>query len=124
MQSKNSTQCKSILIVDDDDSIRQTLRLALEYEGYHVSTAENGRDAISKLDVAPYPSLILLDLMMPVLSGWQLRERMLLDARLRHVPVIVMSATADGSTILQAEAVMRKPVDFEALTKLVKKFCS
>ena len=80
-----------ILIVEDDFDIREALTQILEEEGYAVREAANGREA---LDVAAreLPSLILLDLMMPVMNGWQFRAEQIKDPRLAPVPVLVISA--------------------------------
>jgi CheY-like chemotaxis protein len=84
---------REILVVDDDLGIRETLSALLEYEGYHVSLAENGEVALEAIRRRPQPDLMLLDLMMPVLSGFELLE-MLEDGDpdLRVVPIFVVSA--------------------------------
>jgi DNA-binding response OmpR family regulator len=113
-----------VLIVEDDPDTRETLETLLQMHGVAARAVENGQQAWDLLRSAePAPCLILLDLMMPVLSGWQLRERMIADEKLRRIPVIVMSATADSSTTLEAAAVMRKPIDFESLVRRVREYC-
>jgi CheY-like chemotaxis protein len=113
-----------VLIVEDDADTRETLETLLHLHGLDVQSVENGQEALDLLLATEKPPcVVLMDLMMPVLSGWQLRERMLADDRLRRIPVIVMSATADSSTTLEAAAVLPKPVDFEALCRMVKEYC-
>jgi two-component system, OmpR family, response regulator CpxR len=113
-----------VLIVEDDVDTRESLEALLRMQGIVVQSVENGQEAWDVLHrPGKPPCLVLMDLMMPVLSGWQLRERMIADEKLRLIPVIVMSATADSSTTLEAVAVMRKPLDFAALARMVKQYC-
>lgn len=113
-----------VLIVEDDTDTRESLQALLQMQGIDVQAVENGQEAWDLLQSSnPLPCVILMDLMMPVLSGWQLRERMIGDPRLRPIPVIVLSATADSATTLEAAAVLSKPVDFPALTRMVKEYC-
>ena len=84
-----------ILIVDDDADIRDSLQDFFEDEGFAVTTAKNGFEALERIDVASPPAVVILDLLMPVLSGAQLYERMQADPRLARVPVIV--STSDPS---------------------------
>ena len=98
------------------------LAVLLEAEGFHVITAANGAEALKRLDEGR-PSLILLDLSMPVMSGDQFRERQLADPRFRDVPVICMTAAHDGVTRaarIQADAFFQKPIDFEELIDAVR----
>jgi len=113
-----------VLVVDDDNDIRETIRDILLGEGYGVATAKNGRDALDVLDTmaAELPCLILLDLLMPVMNGVELLEHRKGDARLAHIPVIVVSA---GSMAKPPEGtvVMRKPVQLGLLLDAVKQHC-
>src|SRR5947207_15447872 len=81
-----------ILIVEDDFDIREALTQILEDEGFQVRCASNGREALEVATSGPAPRLILLDLMMPVMNGWQFRAEQLKDPRLAEVPVLVISA--------------------------------
>ena len=98
------------------------LAVLLESEGYDVQTTGNGVEALTSLSKAR-PSVILLDLMMPVMSGDEFRERQLADPRYREVPVICMSAAHDGRercARIQADQYFQKPVDFDRLLGAVR----
>lgn len=113
-----------ILIVEDDRYIRKALARLLESEGYVVDVAENGQQALDNLhQAAELPQLIILDLMMPVLDGFQFRERQARLPRLAGIPVVIM--TADGhidakKMRIGAVAALRKPADVEEILKTVK----
>ncbi|MGH7173857.1 MAG: response regulator transcription factor [Gemmataceae bacterium] len=113
-----------VLVVDDDLSTREVLNLLLTSEGFGVATAGDGVAALQQLRRGEHPGLILLDLMMPLMDGWQFRQEQLRDPRLADIPVIVCSASArvdqrvDG---LQALAYLDKPVDPTELMALVRR---
>jgi CheY-like chemotaxis protein len=112
----------SILVVDDHADLRDLLAVLLEGEGFTVQTATNGVEALKSLDSAR-PSLILLDLMMPVMTGDEFRERQLADARYRDVPVICMTAAHDGrarAERIHADEYFQKPLDFDQLLAVVR----
>lgn len=114
-----------IMVVEDDFDIRKNLKSLLEYEGYRVELAENGRVALDMLNQAQeLPKLIILDLMMPVLDGFQFRELQESISRIADIPVVIM--TADGHTDekrykVGARAALRKPASIEAILEMVKK---
>jgi two-component system, chemotaxis family, chemotaxis protein CheY len=83
---------RGVLVVDDDLDIRSVVDELLTYEGYQVKTAGNGRDALAILK-GWRPRLIVLDLMMPIMDGWSFLAKQRLSRTLRHIPVIVMSAS-------------------------------
>lgn len=112
-----------VLIVEDDPDTRETLLQLMQLKGLTVKSAENGQEAWDLLAAGERPCLILMDLMMPVLSGWELRERMLADEELRKLPVVILSATADSASTLGAVAVLSKPVEFDELERLVLRYC-
>lgn len=100
-----------VLIVEDDEDIRESMAPFLEGAGYEVSLAENGRDALRRLNAGPLPDIIMLDLRMPVMDGWQFRILQKDDPKLGHIPVVAISA--DGSAqaaAISARAYLRKPV--------------
>jgi CheY-like chemotaxis protein len=113
----------SLLVVEDDPDIADTLAELLEDAGYRVATAGNGRIALDHLQLSPeLPDLILLDLMMPVMDGWQFREAQQSDPRLAGVPVILLSASVKADQAAQelgVRALLRKPVDIEALLRAI-----
>jgi DNA-binding response OmpR family regulator len=109
-----------ILVVDDDSDIRETLRDLLEDEGYAVTTAANGADALVSLN-ADLPGLMILDLIMPVVDGNELLAAMQKDARLSAVPVIV--STSDPGRAPSGVLIMRKPVNLAHLLSVVRQQC-
>ena len=115
--------CKSVLVVEDDQSIRDLLKIALELDGYEVSTAENGQIALDLLPQMPKPCLILLDLMMPVMDGWAFAAKLEKDVVLATIPIVIVSAFSDKGKDIKAKAFIKKPVDLEALFLVVKKWC-
>jgi two-component system cell cycle sensor histidine kinase/response regulator CckA len=109
-----------ILLVEDDRSIRAALQGILEDEGYAVTTAENGRQALERLRSSPAPELIVLDLRMPVMDGWEFRAAQKQDPALARIPVLAVSA--DGSAkaaAIDAQAYLRKPLDTDALLNAI-----
>lgn len=117
-------KCRNILVVEDETSIRETLRYALEMEGYSVYTAANGQEGIDLLANIPKPCLILLDLMMPVMDGWGFVEAIDKDTLLTNIPVVVVTAFSDKLKTVKAWGVIRKPVDLDALCEVAKQWCS
>ncbi len=114
-----------ILVVEDDASIRDTLRELLEDEGYRVLWAENGIEALRQLRTCT-PGVILLDLMMPVMDGWQLRKELQRDPALAHIPVVVVSAEHRLDRAVAALAVqgwLAKPFELQALLTTLRRFC-
>ncbi|HEV8631583.1 MAG TPA: response regulator [Thermoanaerobaculia bacterium] len=114
----------TILLVEDDHGAREALSDILREEGFRVETATNGQEALDYLRSAPRPCLILLDLVMPVMDGWEFRERQLQEDRLAGIPVLVLTATAgEGVRELSPGDVLRKPVDFSTLLARVERHC-
>jgi CheY-like chemotaxis protein len=115
---------KSILVVEDDRDIRETLQQVLEMEGYVVHTAVNGKDGLDKLRNIQRPCLILLDLMMPVMSGWEFLEAAGRDVTVATIPVVVVSAfTTYVPTVPRAVAFVKKPVEIDSLLKRIEEHC-
>ncbi len=111
-----------ILIVDDDRDLRETLDEVLRDEGYSVRGVANGEEALELLRRSPPPCLILLDLMMPVMNGWQFRSAQLADPKLADIPVCVISAAAVGG-IPSAQCHLNKPVELEQLLQVIAVHC-
>jgi CheY-like chemotaxis protein len=83
---------KPVLVVDDDAGLREALREHLETEGYPVVEAANGLAALQRLRNGLRPSAIVLDLMMPVMDGWDFRNGQLSDPELKEIPVVLITA--------------------------------
>jgi CheY-like chemotaxis protein len=107
-----------VLIVEDDPDIREDLAELLRSRGYAVSTAGNGSEALDALSGGDLPRVILLDLMMPVMNGWDFRTRMLQDAQLSRIPVVLLSGASDvqqHAAALHAADFVTKPIKLERL---------
>ncbi len=107
-----------ILIVDDNDELRETLGEALDLAGYRVRKAENGKIGLRLASEEP-PALILLDLMMPVMSGWEMYDAMMDDPKLRGVPVVVISAAPEPR--LPGVLHFSKPIAVSELLEVVRR---
>jgi CheY-like chemotaxis protein len=112
----------SILVIEDDKGIRESVKKILEFEGHEVILASNGFEALELLSSGTTPGLILLDLMMPVMDGFKFCEHLKKLAKGPRTPVIVMSA--DGNVVKKQAAVgaaayLRKPVDLNDLLDAV-----
>lgn len=102
----------TILVVDDEPLIAMALEATLEDAGYEVATAANGRQGLERLAESPRPDLVLLDMMMPVMSGPAMLAAMAADPTLRGIPVIVVSSLPEDTIRLRANgvaAILRKP---------------
>jgi two-component system response regulator CpxR len=115
-------QNNNVLVVEDDQGIREMMKIFLEMEGYHVVTAADGREGLERLSRLPEPGLVLLDLMMPVMNGWEFLEA-LKDTNYAQMPVVVVTAYADKVGGTQCVGVIGKPIDLDALLKTVRKWC-
>jgi two-component system chemotaxis response regulator CheY len=114
----------TILVVEDDHDIRVAVRRLLEDEGYEVLTATNGRSALDLLEVLPEtPSLILLDLMLPIMDGWHFAEELRLRPRLAEIPIAVMSAYQHLPRPDGIVEFIPKPVNDTRLLRLVAAHC-
>jgi CheY-like chemotaxis protein len=116
-----------VFIVEDDFDIREVLSELLTDEGYAVAGAANGRDALQSLTGgAPQPKLILLDLMMPVMSGSEFIAEQRRRAELAAIPVVVVSADSNlqqKAASLGANGSLRKPIEIDRLLATVKRYC-
>jgi CheY-like chemotaxis protein len=114
----------SVLVVDDDLEIRETLRDILEDSGHAVACAGNGQEALDYLSAYPRPRLILLDMMMPVLDGSGFRQRQLSDPAIADIPVIVMSASTHISKAngFLSQGYIQKPFKLDQLLEVVDRF--
>jgi len=112
----------TVLVVDDDEDIRESLRLILEDEGFSVRLAADGAEAVAEMEAQP-PCFVILDLMMPVMDGWEVAGRMHDEERLSTIPVCVVTATPEWAPSDSA-CVLRKPIDVDALLAVVRENCS
>jgi CheY-like chemotaxis protein len=116
----------TILIVEDEADIREPLADLLEGRGYGVVAVADGREALDRLEEGLLPCLIILDLMLPVMSGWEFRRQQLKDSRWSSIPTVVLSGIDNGrreAQRLQAIAFLSKPINFESLYKTVDRYC-
>jgi two-component system chemotaxis response regulator CheY len=120
--------CKSILVVEDNEDIRDSVAELLRMEGFSVDTAVDGKDALEKLPMLTEP-LVLLDMMMPVMNGWEFLEARKGDPRLADLPVVVVSAVPAGKALVpdtglvHAEGLLEKPINIRNLLKVVQTYC-
>jgi CheY-like chemotaxis protein len=115
---------KTILVVEDDAATRDALVLILSDRGFTVLGAANGQEALGVLRGATRPDLILLDLMMPIMDGWQFRREQGRDPALAAIPVVVLSADGNvqqKAASLRAADYLQKPVDVEHLLEVVRR---
>jgi CheY-like chemotaxis protein len=114
----------TVLVVEDDHDVRVAVRILLEEEGYRVLSVTDGRRALEMLEraVTEPPSLILLDLMLPVMDGWEFAERIRSVARFSRIPIAVMSAY-DRPPPPGIVAFLRKPLRPDALVAVADRYC-
>jgi len=117
-----------VLIVDDDNEIRETIVEILTDEGYEAVGARDGYEALAQLrDPEDRWALVLLDLMMPNMDGRAFRAEQLLDPVIALIPVVIVSAMTDVATTaeeLHVDAHMTKPVPLRDLIQLVRRYCA
>jgi signal transduction histidine kinase len=107
---------RTLLVVEDDEDIRETLVSLLSMEGFRVTGCCNGHEALTWLRVSPKPDLILLDLRMPIMDGWQFRVAQKGDPQLASIPAIALSAdSTPKAAAIDADAYLKKPVDYDTL---------
>jgi CheY-like chemotaxis protein len=117
-----TTGCE-VLVVEDDEDIRDVLTTLLHELGYGVIIARNGEEALERLrSGACLPCVILLDLWMPVMNGLQFREEQRKDAALAAIPVVSLSGDGEARA-LDAAVHLSKPVQFHPLVRTVERFC-
>ena len=114
----------TVLIVEDDSMVRESLQMILETYGYSVLSATNGKDALDTLKKVNKPCLILLDIMMPVMNGWEFLKAKDTEPKLKDMPVVILSA-ADANDPMAKKAVkfLPKPVNIETLLRVLSNYC-
>jgi CheY-like chemotaxis protein len=121
-----AAKTQTVLIVDDDREVRESLRTLLHLDGYKVRTARDGQHALEQLRGGLRPCIILLDLMMPGMDGQLFRAEQLRDPKFAHIPVVALSGHADpqpNAASLGAVASVRKPADIDSVLQLVQAHC-
>lgn len=120
-----TTEPKTVLLIDDDADVRESLAELITEHGFKALTAKDGEEGI-RIALEVRPGLIFLDLMMPVMSGWDVRPAMKRIPELADTPVVVLSGVDDVHhqvTYLDVDGYLRKPVDVKILLEVVKGYC-
>jgi CheY-like chemotaxis protein len=115
-----------ILIVEDDSALREALELVLSDEGYELLTARDGLEAVNCLKMGNRPDVILLDLSMPVVNGWEFRMFQKRDPELERIPVVLITAggySREEVAWLEPSALVPKPIDLDILLAVIRRFC-
>jgi two-component system phosphate regulon response regulator PhoB len=111
-----------VLLVEDDDALREALVWALREGGYRVASVPDGRSAMRWLGQHVAPAMILLDLWLPGTDGWQVRQEIESHAHLRAIPIIVITAApGQNAELLDVRAVLQKPVTVSQLLEVVER---
>jgi len=120
--ARNSSRV--VLVVEDDGDLSRTIGTVLDHEGFSAVCVTNGEDALAYLERSQVPFLILLDLNMPVMTGWEFRRRQTQDPRLASIPVIIMSAHHTG-VLADANGIsfyLKKPFTIDTLLGYIRRF--
>lgn len=115
---------KYVLLVEDDLDISEAIQSILEEEGFKIKCTFNGREALDFLkDTSNIPALILLDIMMPYMNGYEFREAQLQDSRIAQIPTIILSAAGKHEDVekLNFRECLKKPLDLDTLIDVVKR---
>jgi CheY-like chemotaxis protein len=111
---------KRILVVDDDEGFHEAVAAALSIHGYGVEHASDGQQALALLRAEEPPAALLVDLMMPVMDGWQLLEAMAADPALPRIPCAVLSAARDPRGLPTWVNLLPKPFDLKDLLTFLR----
>lgn len=120
------TSSGAVLVIDDQEDVRETFQLALEASGFDVQAVAGGAEGLRALRGAKKVALVLLDLMMPNMDGWRFRNEQLADPRIAQVPVIVVTGAPLSEVVhseLGAADYLVKPVGMAHLVSVVERFC-
>jgi CheY-like chemotaxis protein len=124
--AQKPTEPRCVLVIDDDPAIREVVSTILALEGYPVVAAESGVEALKELRGGVRPCLILLDLRMPEMDGWELRALLKREPQLADIPVVVLSGDHDAAKAarsLSANGFLLKPVELTDLLHVVRRYC-
>jgi DNA-binding response OmpR family regulator len=116
-----------LMIVDDDDDLRNALAFIMTSHGYQVAAFGDAREALRALDAGITPFLILLDLMMAGMSGWEFRAAQLGNPLISAIPVVILTAAntlSDGVHALTEIEVMAKPFELDTLLAVVRRYAA
>lgn len=123
-------RCTSVLIVEDNNEIRDVVEETLRIEGFRVYSVQNGKEAMSALKMIPGRALVLLDMMMPVMDGWEFLTRYTSGQSVNEAgPVLVVSALGANAALVPkfsavpAVGYIKKPFDVENLVHMVSQYC-
>jgi CheY-like chemotaxis protein len=123
MIRRKAAPAGTVLVVDDDEEVRRLLAEVLESEGYEVAAAGDGEEALEYLRTHHPPALILLDLRMPRMDGWEFRAQQDRDPALSVIPVVVVTGVHDAELLEGAgDAIVPKPFDLRALMNAVRRY--
>jgi CheY-like chemotaxis protein len=120
------THSSPVLVIDDDPDIRDTMRFVLEGSGHPVVTAANGAEALDRLRQGTVPCLILLDLMMPIMNGWEFCAEQKRSAEFSAIPVIILTGAgraAEEAAALGVTGYLEKPVELATLLATIRRYC-
>jgi CheY-like chemotaxis protein len=112
-----------ILLVDDDSGIREAVSAFLEGSGHEITAAENGVEALRQLRLGAKPAVIVLDMRMPVMNGWEFRQEQLRDASLAGIPVVVCTADEEMKSV-PASGFLKKPIDPDELLRTLSRYAA
>lgn len=121
--------CSNILVIEDDDAIRESIVEVLSEEGYEVHSAIHGEEGMRVLESIPGPTLVLLDMMMPIMNGWQFIDAEKKRTRFTDISVVILSAVPEDRALLgdddllPVEGLLRKPIDVDKLLSVVGQYC-
>jgi CheY-like chemotaxis protein len=120
---RSTEQRPAVLIVEDDRDVAATITDVVEERGYRAIRAENGREALARLE-HDTPALMLIDIFMPIMNGVELLKVIKKSPKLSSIPRVLMTATNDQMIGVREDVtVLYKPVDFDALTQLLHRYC-
>lgn len=111
---------QTVLVVEDDDDLRSIFRSALALAGFAVQEAADGFDALRRLDSNP-PDLVVLDLSLPIISGYIVQQEIAANAHTRRIPIVIVTGSNDDLSHLDVACVLRKPVHSTELIRTVRR---
>lgn len=123
MNNNSIVNCKNVLIIEDDQDIRESIKDALEMEGYTVTVATNGKEGLDSLKNNAQSCIILLDMIMPLMGGREFLDIIKKDLNLSLIPVFIHSAVANKNNTEGSVGFIKKPADLEEILNVVKNYC-